>query len=149
MRQIRTLVTACLAAAALAAPAAAQASSPTDLMLGKINDVRARNGVRALHGSGTLSASAGAYSNWLMQADYFGHVAGIRASGSFNRLGEILAIHGGGRARIRRTVGRWLRSPGHRAVMLSSSFRYFGAGVTVGRFGGRRATIWVVHFGAH
>ena len=148
MRQTRTLVMACLSAAVLALPSAAQASAPPDIMLRKINEARARHDAHALHPSGSLTASAGVYAGWLMHADYFGHVAGIRASGNFHRLGEILEIHGGGRARIARAVRRWLRSPGHRAVMLSRSFRYAGAGMAVGSFRGRRATIWTVHFGA-
>ena len=148
MSHARTLVTACIAAA-LALPTTAQAASPSDVMLRKVNEVRARHGVRGLDSSGSLAASAAGYSNWLMQTDYFGHMPRIRASGAFDRLGEILEIHRGRRGRVARTVHLWLRSPSHRAVLLSSAFRYFGAGKAVGRFRGRRATIWVGHFGAH
>lgn len=147
MRHARTLVTACLAAA-LALPASAQAASPPEIMLRKVNEVRAQRGVRGLHLSGSLNASAAGYSRWLLSTDNFGHLASIRASGSFDRLGEVLELHGGRRARITRTVRRWMHSPGHRAVLLDSSFRYFGAGITVGRFRGRRATISVGQFGA-
>ena len=147
MRQIRMLAAACLAAAALAAPTTAQASSADALMLRKINQVRAHHGLRALHASGSLNASAAAYSSWLMQADFFGHLAGIRAPANFDRLGEILEIHSGRRARIRSTVRRWLRSPGHRAIILGGGYRYFGSGMSVGSFRGRRSTIWVGHFG--
>ena len=148
MRHTRMLVMACLAAA-LAFPTAAPASSPQEAMLQKINVVRAQHGVAPLHRSGSLGASAQSYSNWLIRVDYFGHLARIRAPGLFDRLGEVLEIHRGRRPRTGRTLARWLRSPGHRYVVLSRSFRYFGAGRTVGRFQGRRRTVWVGHFGAH
>ena len=147
MRPLRTLVTACLALA-LFFPAAAQASSPPKLMLSKINEVRARHGLRALHPSPSLNASATRYSSWLMQADYFGHRNRIRMSRRFRRRGEILALHRGDQAQIAATVDRWMRSPSHRAVILHRGLDYFGAGMTVGRFRGWRATIWVGHFGA-
>ncbi|MDP8943400.1 MAG: CAP domain-containing protein [Actinomycetota bacterium] len=146
MRLIRTLVTACLLAA-LALPASAQAASAPEIMLRKVNAVRAQHGLAGLRASPSLNASAAGYSHWLMATDNFGHLASIGASRSFDRLGEVLAIHGGRKGRITRTVRRWMGSPGHRAVILDSSFRYFGAGRTVGRFRGRRATIWVGQFG--
>ena len=147
MRQTRTLVAACLAAA-LALPASAQAASPPEIMLRKVNEARAHHGLAALRRSSSLSASAASYSHWLMQVDYFGHMTSIRASGAFDRLGEVLEMHRGYKARITRTLRRWLASPGHRAVILSPAYRYFGAGMTVGRFRGWRSTIWVAHLGA-
>ena len=147
MRHTLMLVAACLVAA-LAFPTAAAAASPEEAMRQKINVVRARYGIAPLRPSGSLTASARRYSNWLIRVDYFGHVARIRAPGLFDRLGEVLEIHAGRRPRTGRTLARWLRSPGHRYVILSRSFRYFGAGRTVGRFRGRRTTIWVGHFGA-
>ena len=146
MRHTRTLVTACLAAT-LALPAAAQAAPPSEIMLRKVNEARAQHGVGGLQASPSLNASAAGYAHWLMSTDTFGHLASIRASGSFERVGEVLELHGGRRARIARTVRRWLRSPGHRTVLLDPSFRYFGAGRTVGRFRGRPATIWVGQLG--
>jgi uncharacterized protein YkwD len=41
----------------------------------------------------------------------------------------------------------WLRSPSHRAVILTRSMNLVGAGMVRGRFRGRRATIWVVQTG--
>ena len=35
----------------------------------------------------------------------------------------------------------------HRAIVLSPTMRRQGVGVTRGRFGGREATIWVLHAG--
>ena len=44
---------------------------------------------------------------------------------------------------------RWANSPGHWAVILSTHYRWMGAARAVGRYGGARATIWVVRFGKH
>ena len=45
------------------------------------------------------------------------------------------------------TIRGWLASPGHRAVLLSPSFKNVGTAFARGRIGGRRTTIWVVQFG--
>ena len=84
----------------------------------------------------------------MLARDYFGHLTRIRASRRFRRLGEIIAIHRGGRLGIRGTVRRWMNSPPHRAVILSSRFRYAGAGTHRGRFRGRVPRTWVMHFGS-
>jgi uncharacterized protein YkwD len=50
---------------------------------------------------------------------------------------------------VRKAFYTWLRSPGHRAVIMDRSFRYTGAGRASGRFGGGgNATVWVMHFGS-
>ncbi len=83
----------------------------------------------------------------MLRADYFGHQPRIRASSRYSRLGENLAWHPGRSARVRLTVRAWLQSPPHRALMLSSGFRWLGAGVARGRLQGRAATTWVLQFG--
>ena len=116
-------------------------------MVQRINATRAAHGLPALAYSPSLSRSSDRYAGKLMRSDRFGHASRIQASSAFNRLGEVLAIHSGWSARVGGTVGSWLRSPGHRRLVLSRSMRQVGAGKARGRFGRRLMTIWVVQVG--
>jgi uncharacterized protein YkwD len=82
-----------------------------------------------------------------MENDTFRHLSRIQASGRFALLGEALAMHSGRRFRVRSTLNRWLGSPSHRAIVLSPTMRWLGAGVTRGRLGAMPATVWVLHVG--
>ena len=148
MRAARTLIPCLLAVAALAAPVAASAATPGELMVELINERRAQNGLARLEVSDSLTRSAGNYATWMMRADYFGHVGRIRAPDAFGRLGEVLERHRGLRHRARYAFGRWMRSPAHRAALMSSAFRYIGVARVKGRYRGRRTTMWVGHLGA-
>jgi uncharacterized protein YkwD len=134
---------------ALAAPAFADAGMRAEQtrMLTAVNAVRAQHGLGALRGSPSLGRSARAYARWMLRRGYFGHLSRIRASAAFGSLGENLELHRGHRPRVRATVGRWLRSPPHRALMLSSGYRWLGAGMARGRYAGSPSTAWVLHFG--
>jgi uncharacterized protein YkwD len=112
-----------------------------------VNAARAQHGLAAFHGSASLHRSASAYARWMLRADYFGHLSRIRASGRFSMLGEAVAWHSGRRPQVRRTVRRWMQSPPHRALILHPGFRWLGAGLARGGLSGRRATMWVLHFG--
>jgi uncharacterized protein YkwD len=83
-----------------------------------------------------------------MRTDSFHHASRIQASSRFKRLGEALALHPGWRPKRSVTVRRWLRSSGHRALLLSSRFRYVGAGMARGRYGSGYATIWTLQLGS-
>ncbi|MGI8903581.1 MAG: CAP domain-containing protein [Solirubrobacteraceae bacterium] len=131
---------------AVAPPSDARASV-SDQMIVKVNEVRAAHGLRALRPSPSLSRSSGRFSRFLMARDMFGHRARVSSGAPFRRLGEVLAMHSGRRAKIRLTIRQWLASPGHRAIVLSPIMRYVGAGKTTGRFRGHRATIWVLQAG--
>jgi uncharacterized protein YkwD len=134
--------------AAFTVPAeVATASDPSGEMIEEINKVRARYGLPGLSASPSLQRSSGAFSRRLMATNRFGHGSRVSASRGFRRLGEVLAFHRGGRTRIRRTVRNWLGSAAHRAILFTR-MRYVGAGVTSGRFGRRRATIWVLQVGS-
>jgi uncharacterized protein YkwD len=149
MRRIRRCAFGFALIAVFAAPTElAMASGPSDEMIGVINEVRAKRGLYGLRASPSLQRSSGVFSNRLMATNRFGHGSRVSASGSFRRLGEILAMRRGRRLKIRRTVRNWLRSPRHRAIVLTRSMRYAGASVTRGRFGRSRATIWVLQTGA-
>lgn len=130
-------------------PTPAEAVSPSTALVRKINDFRKAHGRPPLRVSGSLRRTARAYSRTMMRRDYFGHAARITASRRlFRRVGEVIELHGGGHARARLALLRWRRSHSHRALLLSRSFRWIGAGRAAGGFRGRTATIWVVQLGA-
>ena len=134
-------------ASAVAVPATASAKPAHLRMLDRVNAVRAQHGLAPFRHARVLARSADRYSRAMMRAGYFGHSSRIHASRRFRSLGEILEIHRGLRPAVGYTLGDWMRSPYHRSLVLSSHFRYAGAGFTRGSFHGRRATIWVMHFG--
>lgn len=131
----------------LAVPSS-QAASADGAMLREINKARQSHGLAPVRGSSSLRRTARRYAGFMLARDYFGHLSRIRASRRFRRLGEIIAMHRGRRLGIRSTVRRWLNSPPHRAVILSSRFRYAGAGTRRGRFGRYTSRTWVMHFGS-
>ena len=116
-------------------------------MIGKINAVRARHGLRPLRASASLSGSSQAFAAHLMAANLLQHRARPSTGAGFSTTGEVLAMHMGRRDRIGATVAKWMRSPGHRAVLLTQTMNQLGAGVAHGRFGRAPAVIWVVQTG--
>jgi hypothetical protein len=82
----------------------------------------------------------------MMRADVFAHPARLSVP-TFDRVGEVLELHGGRRPRVVRTLRRWGNSPGHHRVLSSPELRWIGAARATGRYHGRQATIWVVRLG--
>ena len=114
-------------------------------MFHKINKIRRAHGLARMHPSLRLFYSSRRYARRMLRSDYFGHLARIPVAGRFRMAGETLAWHSGWRLSPRRTVGQWMGSPPHRAVLLSSSFTRLGVGRARGYYGSRRATMWVAH----
>ncbi len=117
-------------------------------MIKKVNEARRGSGLPALQTSEALTDSARGYARYMLKNDYFGHLASIRAGGNFLVTGETLEWHSGWRPRVSFAFSQWMRSPSHRAILMSSTFRFIGAGRVRGRWGGRKATAWVAHVGA-
>lgn len=151
MPRMRTVAATMAAMAMLAMPATADALTANQRaerkMTAAINAVRAQHGLPAFKRSASLTGSAERYSRWLMQNDVFGHQSSIQAGSRFVLLGEALAMRTGHRFSVQETIGQWMASPPHRAILLSATMRRQGAGVTRGRFGSGRAVIWVLHVG--
>jgi uncharacterized protein YkwD len=147
MRRIAALlaVSVGLVVALPAAPASAKSAEVK--MFKQINQIRKAYGVPKLRGSWSLLYSAKRYARLMMRANYFGHQARIPVASGWNAAGETLSWHRGWAAKPRRTLIRWLRSPGHRSVLLSSRYRRIGLGKARGNYAGTRATMWVVHVG--
>jgi uncharacterized protein YkwD len=131
----------------VAYPAARAQASPERDVIAKINQFRRDHGLRTLEVSASLMRSAGAYSDTMLDRQYFGHARRIQASSRYQRLGEILEWHVGRNPDPGWAMRDWIHSPPHLQVMLDPLFTYVGSGYTVGRFMGRVDTIWTVHFG--
>jgi uncharacterized protein YkwD len=116
-------------------------------MFMKINKIRRAHGLANLRPSYSLFISAKGYARRMIRSDYFGHQARIPVASRFRAAGETLAWHSGWRLSPRRTVRRWMHSPPHRALLLSSRFTRLGVGRARGRYGQRMATMWVAHVG--
>lgn len=132
------------------APAQAPAAAVKrgDAMIDAINWARSQAGLRQLRPSRRLMRSTEARADLMMRADFFAHPSHL-AVPSFDRVGEVLELHGGRRPHVVRTLRRWANSPEHRAVLSSRRYRWIGAARAIGRWRGYRATIWVVRLGRH
>jgi uncharacterized protein YkwD len=134
----------------LYAPATAVAAIPSEsaAMIQKVNEARRASGLAPLQTSEALTDSSRSYARYMLKHDYFGHLASIRAGGDFLSTGETLEWHAGWRPRVGFAFSQWMGSPSHRAVLMSPTFRFIGAGRGRGRWGSRKATAWVAHVGA-
>jgi uncharacterized protein YkwD len=148
VRRTPALLACAITAGAMLLPSSAAAGDAEREAVDALNDVRRASGLPALRVSDDLNRSSGAYARRMLRLDFFGHGQSIDVAGSFRSAGETLAWHSGWNAQPRRTVARWMDSPGHRAVLLSPGFRWVGMGMARGRLSGRVATTWVAHVGA-
>jgi uncharacterized protein YkwD len=144
VRVLAVVIVAGLALTLLSATTAA--ATPRYSMLAEINTARAAHGLRPLRLSPALDAASQNYAGRMIRGDFFAHASGLRPPG-FQAVGEVLEFHTGLRPRVRGTLRTWLRSPGHRAIILTAGYRWIGLGRSAGRFGGRRATVWVGRLG--
>jgi uncharacterized protein YkwD len=142
------LACACTAAVTFLPAAPAVAADAEREAIEALNEVRRAHSLPALRVSGSLNRSSGSYARRMIRHDFFGHAAHIEVAGEFRSAGETLGWHGGWHAQPRRTVMRWMHSPGHRAVLLSPQFHWVGMGLARGRLGSRVATTWVAQMGA-
>jgi uncharacterized protein YkwD len=133
---------------ALLIPTATAAASPAGEAIDALNQVRRAHGLPGLKVSRSLNRSSERYARRMLRYDYFGHGSRIDVAGGFSRAGEALAWHSGWTPQPVDTVRRWMASPGHRALLMSRSFRYVGIGLARGKLGSRVATTWVAHVGA-
>ena len=137
-----------LAYTALAGAPAAAKEPAADKMIAKLNQTRAKHGLKPLRSSPTLGRSAARFARWMMRRDFFAHRSRVSANHrKFRRLGEAIAMHSGRKRKIAGTVRSWLRSPPHRKFVLTRSLTWVGVGMSRGRFGGARKVIWVLQVG--
>jgi uncharacterized protein YkwD len=139
-------------AAASATPASAAKRTIVRATLCILNVERARHGLRKLSLNKRLSRAAGEHAEDMARRKYFSHdslgggsfLDRIRRTGYLRgarrwSVGENLAWGTGGSSAPGAIARMWMNSPGHRANILSSTFREVGIGVVHGSPVGRAA----------
>ena len=126
---------------------AAEASARHEFV-DRINDERAAHGLREVRLSHGLHRTATAYSEWMLDAQYFGHLASIRVLRRCWLLGDVLASSDQEYPSAEQIVDHWLVSPSHRAVLLNPRYRFVGVGIASGWLGEMPTTLVTGHFGA-
>ena len=122
-----------------------------------INRQRSKHGLSKLRSSNSLARAADYHSWEMLDADFFAHESRdgspfdqrVRRFADHKSLGETLAmVSGCGRKAAGRIVRMWMNSPGHRAILLSSSYRRVGIGKRTGDLSGDRACVVTADFGS-
>ena len=152
-----SVVMLCLALPALA-PADADASSAgmdrtERKVIRLINNIRSRHGLRRLVASRALARAATGHSSDMVRRDFFSHASSngtpmptrVKHYTSARWVGENLAIVSG-RGTARRVVRMWMRSAGHRAIILDRKSRRIGVGKRRGAVGSYRGTVYTADF---
>jgi uncharacterized protein YkwD len=150
--------------AANATPANATKREIVRATLCALNRERAHNGLKALKLNRKLSQAARRHARDMARRNYFSHdtlgggsfVDRIRQAGYLKganswTVGENLAWGSQGHSRPRMIMRMWMNSPGHRANILSASFREIGIGVAYDApvaGGGKPAGTYATDFGA-
>ena len=126
----------------------------------RLNAERARNGLRPLRLNRRLSSAARRHSRAMARRHFFSHTSPngatfldrIRSTGYLRgarswSVGENIA-YGSGRLQTPRKIGvAWMNSPGHRANILSRSFRSIGIGIAAGTPFGSGGATYTTDFG--
>jgi uncharacterized protein YkwD len=156
-----------LAATASACAGSRSRPSPTSLERAMratvclINQARGHHGLGALRTTGSLARAATAHSRDMVVQGFFAHDSPtgstpkqrIDRAGYFDgapswALGETIAWGRGGSATPGAIVRSWLRSPGHRAILLDGRYRDLGIGIAVGAPGQGGGATFTGDFGA-
>jgi uncharacterized protein YkwD len=151
------------AAACGSASASLKTASKRQLVratLCELNVERSRNGLRPLRLNRRLSSAAQGHSRAMARKRFFSHTSlngasfadRIRSSGYLRgarswSIGENIA-YGSGRLSTPRAIARaWMNSPGHRANILSRSYRAIGIGIAAGTPSGGGGATYTTDFG--
>ncbi len=145
------------------APAVAFNRSANEAALLKlINQERKSRGLAAVKMARPLDRAALAHSRDMIARDYFSHSslagasvaararkAGYSTSGCSRwSVGEVIALGSGSRGKAKSVFKAWMRSSGHRKVILKKSWRDVGIGCARGTYKGvRGVVIYTVDFG--
>src|SRR4051794_10348333 len=114
-----------------------------------INRIRAQHGLRRLKASRALSRAATAHSSDMLRRNFIGHASSdgtsmgrrVRRYTRAHWVGETIAYLWG-RATAGVTVGMWMNSPPHRAVLLSGAAHRIGIGKRRGLLGGAPSSVF-------
>jgi uncharacterized protein YkwD len=149
---LASLTTALLVAPALASPSDAPAAELAQV-IDLVNVERASNGLGPLAYNENLTVSAQEYARSMADGNFFAHTAPDGSTmveraesagyAAWTFLGENLA---GGQQTPDRVVASWMKSPGHRANILSPDATEVGVGHTF-KDGTRFGHYWALEFG--
>ena len=135
-----------------AAPASSEAASSRQdrverSIIRQLNAIRAQHGLGRLRASRGLAAAADAQSARIARTRVLSHGpdmgSRVRRFVRARSVGETLAfLPATARAHAVTVVRMWMRSPGHRATLLSPRFRRVGLGRRRGFVGGSHAIVY-------
>jgi uncharacterized protein YkwD len=116
----------------------------------RINAIRAQHGVPRLRVSRALSRAADAKAREILRSDRFSHTSPdgtpmavrVRRYVKARAVGETIAATTHLERQATMIVRAWMSSPGHRATLLSRTYRRIGVGRRHGRLGAQRATVF-------
>jgi uncharacterized protein YkwD len=159
-RRLIVVAAALLLASCLGTATARAASPPWSPLFRAINTVRRAHGLRPVVASPRLHWAARHHSSDMVAHHYFAHTSpygstlyrrivtsGFRTYGYW-QAGETLAWGTGFDATAAGVVRMWMRSPEHRAILLSPVFRFVGIGRAQGVFKGHsHAAVWTADWG--
>jgi uncharacterized protein YkwD len=147
--------------AAFAATDAQAARNTRSDLAGNLNQVRIARGLPPLAMDPNLSRAAQSHSADMVRRDYFLHTTGPGGASFWRRilnfwhpngsgiLGEVMAWGTQDEATNASAVARWLASPPHRRIILSTVYTEMGIGIAAGSFlGNPQATVWTVDLAA-
>jgi uncharacterized protein YkwD len=108
-----------------------------------LNQIRQQKGLGSLTLSTPLRGAARSHSADMLRSVYFGHSSSplISRSPKGALSGETIAWGVGASGSPAALVGQWMRSAGHRAVILSPGVRRVGIGIALGTFGTTRNAV--------
>jgi uncharacterized protein YkwD len=123
-------------------------------VIGLLNHVRVKQGLRGLRSSGRLGRAADRHTKDMIRRNFFDHTSsdGTSFGKRLNRyttaaqVGENIGYLRGTRNAAARIVRMWMGSAGHRAMILSGSFRRVGVGGRSGRLGRDRVAVFTADF---
>ena len=143
---------------ALAIPAVAPAGPGLNgserAVIRKLNDVRARHGLPKLQPNRALGRAADRHSRDMLRSDFFDHSSSdgtpfdrrVRRHASARRVGETLAAIARRRGGAGKVVRMWMRSPPHRAIVLSAGFQRVGIARRWGTLGTSKLAVVTADF---
>src|SRR3954471_12695734 len=142
------------------APAALGAKTANHVTLCLLNQQRRAHGLRALKLDSKLGRAAGGHAHDMVNRHFFAHnsLNGASFSSRIKRTGwtrarrswtvaENIGWGGGTLATPRAMVSAWMHSAGHRANILSRSFRMIGIGIANGVPTGGSGATYATDFG--
>ena len=155
----RSLVAlAAMVCCALITPAAQAAGPRHDALeralMRQVNVARAASALPRLRSAAALARAADRHTLDMVRRGFFAHTssdgtafaARVKRHLRAQQVGETLAYVIGPSASASRIVGMWLRSPSHRRILLSRSFRRVGVGLRHGVVAGRPAVLVTADF---